>query len=292
MPERSIIVTAADAGFFGLLRDLVDSIAAQRNRDEATLAVFDLGLTESQRAWLAARVDLVVEPGWDLRVPDSRRAQPHWRAFTVRPFLPRYFPDHDVLIWLDADVWLQDWRAIRLYRAGARLSGFALTPQTDRAYVSPPDLVAHRFRRYKQAFGMEIARAMRDAQELNAGAFAGRPDSKVWATWARRLQEAIDRSGGAPLSDQTAFNVALYGDRLSTQLLPAICNWQCHQALPVWDEKRRLYCEPFLPFEPISLLHLTHWTKDRSHKVATLQGGRREMSLRYPRAGADMPAPD
>lgn len=292
MPERSIIVTAADAGFFGLLQDLLDSIAAHRPDESTDLAVFDVGLTDSQRAWLAARGNRVLEPGWDLQVPARLRAQPHWRAFTVRPFLPRYFPDHDILIWLDADVWLQDWRAIRLYRAGARLSGFALTPQTDRAYVNRPDLVGHRFRRYKHAFDMAVARAMRDAQELNAGAFAGRPDSRVWAVWARRFQDVIDRTGGAELSDQTAFNVALYADRLPTQLLPATCNWQCHQARPVWDEKRGLFCEPFLPFEPISILHLTHRTKDRSFPIATLQGNRREMSLRYPRAGVDGPASD
>ena len=52
---------------------------------------------------------------------------------TARPFLPRYFPDHDVYLWIDADCWVQQWDAIALFLRGAQRRPIAVAPEIHRA---------------------------------------------------------------------------------------------------------------------------------------------------------------
>src|SRR3546814_1053768 len=92
------------------------SLDAQKKCREIDIGFFDLGLTAAQRDWVTPRVAKCVVPGWDLDVPETwRSGKLHYRALTVRPFLPQHFPGYDVYIWIDADVWLQDGRGIELY---------------------------------------------------------------------------------------------------------------------------------------------------------------------------------
>ena len=76
----------------------------------------------------------LVEPGWDIDLGSRMELAPHLRAMTARPFLNRYFPDWDIIIWLDADIWVQTPEALLIYVQGAMELGFAATPEVDRSY--------------------------------------------------------------------------------------------------------------------------------------------------------------
>jgi len=283
---QTILVTAADAGFFELLRDLLLSIAAHRppakHGSSAALGVFDLGLTAEQRAWVADRVDHVVEPGWDLVVPEDRRtANPHLRALTVRPFLPRYFPGYENYLWVDADVWLQHWQVVDLYVGAAQRAQLAAATHSDRCYPMKLDVFQYRHRVFAAGFGEAEANDLCFAHHLNAGIFAARGDSPLWAGWAEVFQSAIDASGGRVVNDQTALNYLWHRRGLAVHLLPATCNWQCHLAVPAWRPDLGLFCEPFLPNAVIGAMHLTHRSKDALYQIDGLDGRRRRMMLRY-----------
>ncbi len=115
----------------------------------------------------------------------------------------------------------------------------------------------------------------------------------LWAAWAEVFQIATDASQGKVVNDQTALNYARYRRGLSVHLLPAACNWPCHRAWPAWDPQRRLFCEPYLPHTPLSMLHLTGRTKINLFGVYCLDGQRRRLSFRYPgsaQAAAQQPA--
>lgn len=290
--SSAIIVTAADARFFDLLSDLMLSLEEHGAPHGIDVGLFDLGLTAEQRDWVSPRVARCVEPGWDMDVPDAwRNDRPHLRALTVRPFLPRHFPGYALYIWIDADVWLQDWRGIELYRQGARRSDLAVTPHTDRCYPFAPAVMHYRYRQFEKGYGKAVADALTAQHHLNAGIFAARADSPLWTHWAEAYQEALNRSAGAMTSEQVALNVACHRHRLRTALLPATCNWQCHLALPYWNPESGLFCEPQLPHASISMLHLTYSSKDASHVIRCLDGSSRRMFLHRRRAETDPPVP-
>jgi lipopolysaccharide biosynthesis glycosyltransferase len=285
--SSAIIITAADAGFFGLLCDLMLSLEAQKKSREIDVGFFDLGLTAAQRDWVTPRVTKCVEPGWDFDVPQTWRSdKPHYRALTVRPFLPQHFPGYDVYIWIDADVWLQDWRGIELYSLGAQKSDLAAAPHTDRCYPFKPAVARYRHHLFEQGYGKSAADALTPQQYMNVGVFAARADSPLWHPWAEAYQEALNRSAGAMFSEQIALNYACYGSRLRVELLPAVYNWQCHLAVPSWDPASQLFCEPYLPHAPISMVHLTYTSKNQAYDIRCLDGRSRSMSLRRPPADA------
>ena len=60
-----------------------------------------------------------------------------FKAQFARPFLPRHFPGYETYLWIDADAWLQDWRAVELYVAAACGDRLAITPG-DRPRLQAP----------------------------------------------------------------------------------------------------------------------------------------------------------
>lgn len=281
--SSTLIVTSANARFFRLLAGLMLSIEQHQGERKAEVAFLDIGLTPAQRDWLAPRIVQSMEPGWDLELPAAlRREQPHLRALTARPFLPRYFPGYDAYLWIDADVWLQDWRGVELYSLGAQAADIAATPHTDRAYTFNRALPRFTYQQFVDGYGKAVADALSPRQHLNAGIFAARADSPLWARWAEAYRQAITASGGGMISDQTSLNYACHHAGLRMQLLPALYNWQSHLAVPLWNPRLGKFCEPHLPHAPLSMLHLTHKTKDQVYDIGGLDGQLRKMTLQNP----------
>src|SRR5438105_511276 len=115
-----------------LLTDTVLSIRAQCRG--TAIGILDFGLASEQREWLAGRVTHLVRPGWDVDFPDRERTPETRKAQLSRPFLRRHFPGYETYLWIDADAWVQDWRAVELYLAAAGRDKLAVTPEIDRAY--------------------------------------------------------------------------------------------------------------------------------------------------------------
>jgi lipopolysaccharide biosynthesis glycosyltransferase len=125
-----IIVSAANNAYFDLLSDLISSI--REHNSSIPIGVLDVGLDEAQRVALATRVDAVETPMWDYSFASSPES--HLRAMTARPFLPKYFPDYDTIMWMDADTWVQRWEAVEAYFHGADKRGLAISQEMHRSY--------------------------------------------------------------------------------------------------------------------------------------------------------------
>jgi hypothetical protein len=285
---RTLICTAANETFAALLRGLVLSLQQWQPRPYTSLACLDVGLGPETRAWLAARAAHVVEPGWDLPVATPLRAeQPHLRAITARPFLPRYFPGYDVYLWIDADAWVQERFAIDWYLAVATGGRLAITPQVDRAYRHTPHLIGWRTRRLQSYFGPEGAAHALWETYFNSGVFALRADAPHWRAWGAAFKQGLESTNGTLCDDQTALNYALWVRQLPVGPLPAVCNWLCHLALPLFDTDRSRFYTPAFPHRVIGIQHLTAKTKDVS--VAPSGGeGTRAVSLRFPGAEGEL----
>lgn len=299
MTKPFIIISAGDAKYFPLLRACLSSIRDKAQGRDVPLGVLDLGLEDSQRQWLAGIGASIVKPGWDIELKRSHALPEHYKALTARPYLPRYFPGHDLYMWLDADAWVQDWRAIELFRRGAAAGAIACVPEMDRSYRN----FFHAWQEfhdvihasYREAFGEETATEMVRHPLINSGAFALRAGSPSWAVWAKLIAEGLTQTDNF-LTEQNALNIAIYRHGIDSHFLPVTCNWAAHHSTPAWDTTRGCFVEPCLPHQKIGILHLTVWTKDQ-HEIDVVQlggpddGQAKPMSLRYggPPGGASAP---
>jgi hypothetical protein len=282
--ERMLIVSGADRGYFPLLRDTVLSIQAQR--PQASIGILDVGLEPEQQQWLAARVAHLVRPGWDIDFPQRDHTPESRKAQFARPFLPRHFPGYDTYLWIDADAWLQDWRAIELYGTAAGRDKLAITPEIDRAYkrhYKRPKLFGTTlaWKNYREAFGWRAADRLGRNPMVNCGVFALHRDAPHWQAWARIIAQVARRTRFFYV-EQTALNYVIFAEHLAVNFLPAYCNWMPGDAAPAFDAARGLFVEPYAPHEVIGIMHLAGPDqKTQVFRLNCLDGGEVETSLRY-----------
>lgn len=281
--RRTVIVTASDANYISYLDGLLSSIEAHRPIDSGVeIMLLDAGLTPSQLSELSRRVQRIVAPEWHLDFPD-RASRPGWfRALCARPFLPRYAEGYDLILWVDADCWLADWRAIDLLIRGSMKGQLAIVPELHRAYGYLYNRGRARQTVYECAsagWGEEVGARLTTLPILNAGVFAMECTARHWEVYAALLNEGVQKTTHS-LVEQCALNIAVYRERCPVHLLPAWCNWICYHAAPVVDRQRRCLCEMYLPYEKLSLVHLTG-QKGVAEPLATTDGQQVESRLDY-----------
>jgi hypothetical protein len=279
-----IIVSAADSGYFALLRDAVLSVRALN--PGVPLGVLDLGLAPDQLAWLASQAAQVVKPGWDVEFPGRERMPETFKAQVARPFLPRHFPGYGMYFWLDADAWLQEWRAVELYCRAAGTGKLAIALELDRAYkrhYKRPKLLGRNlvWKTYREAFGWRVADRLGRNPTANCGVFALHREAPHWVVWVRLMTQVLQRTRFF-YAEQIALNYAIFGERLPADFLPAYCNWAVGDALPAFDPARGLFVEPYTPHEVLGVMHLAGPDqKSGVFRLDRLDGGTVETSLRY-----------
>jgi hypothetical protein len=267
-----------------LLRDSVASVRALC-RDVA-IGILDLGLTAEQRAWLRQQDAALVSPGWDVEFPGRNDSPNTFKAQVARPFLPRHFPGYAMYLWLDADTWVQDWRAVELYCTAAGCDRLAITLEIDRAYKRhykrpKPFGWTLAWKNYRQAFGWRVADRLGRNPTANVGVFALHRDAPHWEAWRRIMTGVLQRTRFF-FAEQIALNYAIFGEGLPANFLPAYCNWAVGDAAPAFDAVRGLFVEPYAPYEVIGVLHLAgREQKNRAFRLDRLDGGTVETSLRY-----------
>ena len=288
------IVSAADARFFELLRNLVRSIRRQARGCDAALHVLDVGLSQEQREELA-QLGVVLETARnDFGVKITDGMPPHVLALLSRAWLPEYFPGFDAYLWIDADAELQDWRSVELYVEGARRGALAITPEADRAYALPriklrlgrPWKIKHwLYERSRNVYSREDVQLLANRNVLNCGVFALARDAPHWDAWRESFDAALARGHHARWiegGDQLSLCHAVYTRDLPVELLPAWCNWSCIHALPAVDPETGLLVEPYLPHAVLSIVHAVGMTAEQAtqpRSLVALDGSRVERPL-------------
>jgi len=300
----NVVITASDKEYFSLLQDLVLSFNQNISSSEIDFCVLDLGLAPSQLEWLSGRVHEVRTAEWDFDFGFLGSTPGRLKGFTVKPFLPRYFPGYRHYIWIDADAWIQSAEAIDLLIAGASTGTMAVIPELDRGY--PSSVSRAKVRTFSRVpllhgsirgvrtwmrtglgrrYGRKIANETLFMPVINSGVFALRGDSPYWHEWAESYRQAKTESA-ADLRDQIPLNHAIYTGRIKISPLPAWCNWICDLALPLWDAGNGVFVEPSLPHHPIGIMHLLGESKRRPLKVRCLDGDVTDRTLGFSPKGA------
>tara|TARA_B110000977_G_scaffold676_1_gene935 strand:- start:45 stop:944 length:900 start_codon:yes stop_codon:yes gene_type:complete len=298
--KKNVIISLADANYFELVNELVDSIKNHKQSENVAICIMDAGLKSEQIEILDKKVDIIKKAEWDIEVSSSKVKDREWLKSQVsRAFLPRYFPGYDKYLWIDADAWVNSWYAIELYFKGCDDKKLAIATSADRAYgrVLRADWFFRSFARiksqnYKHAkssgFSEKIAREVALKPHLNIGVFALESNAPHWEVWQKNLKKALS-SGKIWGSEQIAMNITIYSDKLDVEILPAYCNWTLIEALKL-DEKRNTLVEPYLPNHEIGIVHFAGKNNDEIRnnkefvsKIQSTEGKVIEKKLRFNR---------
>ena len=266
---RIAIATAANDIYYGSLQHLIRSLngitAASRPGDFA-IHIYDVGLTAAQRAELAQAGHTLINPGWDVDVSPWKGVPEWFKAMTARPFLPKYVTNADVIVWIDADIWVQDQDMLYDFVRVAQGGEFAVCLELERSYDNlfmrnaSKEIYHDNLLKY---YGESVANRLIHLPMMNCGAFALQPGHALWGLWQTTMQGAIKKHCSNFL-EQTALNMAVYSNNIQPHFLPARHNWMTCHAMPLLDEAAGCFVEPRVPHDKIGLMHLACglWKRD------------------------------
>ena len=300
--KKNVIVSLADANYFPLLDELVDSIKRFKQSEDVAICILDAGLKEDQRDSLSKKVDEIKNAEWDIEVPGYKVKGKEWLKSQVsRAFLPKYFPNYEKYLWIDCDAWVNDWSCVELYfkacddgKLGITQTigpGYKITSKVNWLFGKLALIKSQNFKHaVKSKISYADARKLAFAPHINIGVFSLEKDSKGWSTWQNNLEKTL-KAGNIFGSEGLAINMSVYIDNLETEFLPLNCNWITSNLLPKYDQKQSTFVEPYLPNYKIGIMHLAAgiWKDGKDMRVdktikielETLDKNKIHKSLRY-----------
>ena len=296
MKKDKIIVSSADSKYFFLLKELFLSLDKSGILSDYQFSILDTGLTEEQRFFFLDNSVIIKEAIWNTSVPKFKiLGRDNLKTQVARAYLPDYFEDYKLYIWLDADMWLNDIKSFNLYEKGAFNNKLTIVPQSDRAYVKnanvewlfgfPKKIKTINYKNISKSISKSLGRKYAFHSTLNAGAFAINDNVNIWKCFQKNIKLAA-KKGRIFGTDQVALALSIYEDGLPSEFLPAYCNWMCEFNMPKFDSENGQFVEPYIPNHPITLVHLAGLNDIRLDKnilsdVETLDGLQIKKSLRF-----------
>ena len=265
--KKNVIVSLADANYFPLLDELVDSIKRFKHSESVAICILDAGLKQDQKDSLLKKVDKIKNAEWDIEVPDHKVKGKEWLKSQVsRAFLPKYFPNYEKYLWIDCDAWVNDWSCVELYfkacddgKLGITQTigpGYKITSKVNWLFGKLALIKSQNFKHaVKSKISYADARKLAFAPHINIGVFSLEKDSNGWSIWQNNLEKAL-KAGNIFGSEGLAINMSVYIDDLETEFLPLNCNWITSNLLPKYDQKQSTFVEPYLPNYKIGIMHL------------------------------------
>ena len=300
--KKNVIVSLADANYFELLNELVDSIKKFKQSKDIAICILDAGLSEQQKDILSKKVDEIKSAEWDINVPAFKVKGREWLKSQVsRAFLPKYFPSYEKYLWIDCDAWVNSWDSVELYfkacddgKLGITQTlgpGYKIISKVNWLFGKIAVIKSQNFKHaIKSKIGVVKARKLAFAPHINIGVFSLEKNSPGWTSWQKNLEQTL-KSGNIFGSEGLAINMSVYIDELETEFLPLNCNWIASNLLPKFDEIKDPFVEPYLPNYEIGIMHLAAgiWDGDKDMrldkevkiKIETVQKRLLSKSLRF-----------
>ena len=265
--KKNVIVSLADANYFPLFEELINSINRFEESANVAICILDAGLTQNQKDKISDKVEEIKNAEWDIEVPKYKIKQKEWLKSQVsRAFLPKYFPNYEKYLWIDCDAWVNDWSSVELYfkacnngKLGITQTlgpGYKITSKVNWLFGKLAIIKSQNFKHaIKSKIGYDKARKLAFAPHINIGVFSLEKNSKAWDVWQNNLSKTL-KAGNIFGSEGLAINMSVYIDDLETEFLPLNCNWITSNLLPKFDEQKEIFVEPYLPNYKIGIMHL------------------------------------
>ena len=296
MSKKKIIISSSDDNYFFLIKELHLSLKNNGILDEYDFAILDTGLDQKQKNYFKDHNVIIRTAEWNVEVPKYKiLGRENLKTQVARAFLPDYFDNYKLYIWLDADMWLNDIESFYFYEKGALNDKLTIVPQSDRAYVKnanvewlfgfPKKVKTINYKNISKSISRSLGRKYAFHSTLNAGAFAINDNINIWKCFQKNIRLAA-KKGRIFGTDQVALALSVYEDGLPAEFLPAYCNWMCEFNMPKFDNNKSQFVEPYIPNHPIALVHLAGLDNIRQDKnilsnIETLDGLQIKKSLRY-----------
>ncbi len=297
MSEKITFVSASDHNYYPMLREWVHSVRRFPESKDMDICILDAGMTKDQIEALRPHVTKIIQPEWPKKIPARRiKGREYYKACVCRPFLMDYFPGYDLYFWMDADTWVQDWRGVERFIEGGRRKKITLTSQSDRAYPKgmrvkwlgswPFKARSFYFSNARKAFGIKTAKEIFPYHVVLAGAFCMHKDAPHWNKWQELIIKALEK-GKVFTAEQLTLGIMTHLEKgYPAEVLPAYLHWLC-EFKPLWDSEKQIFVEPYIPHEPIGILHLSGFDEIRVNRAATTDfettaGGKIDYTYRYP----------
>jgi len=293
--NKVTIVTASDDRYAPLLYELIRSIRDKPESSGIDISVIATGMSQHLAELFSGLADNLVDGHWTIKISKWRFRNREWlQGRAAKPYLPDYFPGYDTYLWIDADAWVADWRAIELILEGCRDGSLAMGYDEADTNFYPGELTWYlgclpviqtycmkHLRRSRMP--RRILKEIGMARPLNSGVFALRAEAVHWTSIQRHF-ETLTRHGRIYGSNQLAYVMAVHLDNLPFNRLPAWCNFMGE---PVLEAGTHRLLMPHLPHEPVGIMHLAGRDNLRSSPHANitlhdLDGQTRTSNLRYP----------
>ena len=217
--KKNVIVSLADANYFPLLDELINSIKKFKESENIAICVLDAGLTQDQKDLLSKKVDEIKKADWDIEVPEFKVKGKEWLKSQVsRAFLPKYFPNYDKYLWIDCDAWVNDWECVELYFKACNNGKLGITQTLGPGYkiISKVNwlfgkLAIIKSQNFKHAvkskIGFDKARKLAFAPHINIGVFSLEKNSDGWKSWQDNLFQTL-KAGNIFGSEGLAINMS------------------------------------------------------------------------------------
>jgi len=278
--KKNVIVSLADANYFELLNELIDSIKSFEKSKDTAICILDAGLTSEQKMILSKKVDEIKSAEWDIEVPAFKVKGKEWLKSQVsRAFLPKYFQNYEKYLWIDCDAWVNDWTSVELYfkacengKLGITQTlgpGYKIMSKVNWLFGKVAIIKSQNFKHaLKSKIGLSKARKLAFAPHINIGVFSLEKNSPGWKSWQKNLDQTL-KSGNVFGSEGLAINMSVYLDDLETEFLPLNCNWIASNLLPKFNELENTFVEPYLPNYKIGIMHLAAgiWDGDKDMRL-------------------------
>ena len=201
--KKNVIVSLADANYFPLLEELINSIKRFKGSENVAICILDAGLKQEQKEKLLKKVDEIRSAEWDIEVPGYKVKDKEWLKSQVsRAFLPKYFPKYEKYLWIDCDAWVNDWNCIELYfkacnngKLGITQTigpGYKITSKVNWLFGKLAIIKSQNFKHaVKSRIGYDKARKLAFAPHINIGVFSLEKNSKGWGIWQNNLLQTL-----------------------------------------------------------------------------------------------------
>ena len=290
--RKIAIVTASDTPYLPLLEGMLASIGGGGGLAQFDLGILDLGLTDGDKDRIRTHKANAnfVKAEWRRIFPGIDKAPEYKKVFVSKPFIPDLFPGYDGYVWVDADIWFQDARAIDDYVEAGEKTGAAFSFESHPSYRQPRkvrklEVFGKTFIRgvklpllnmVRAMFGSKVAAEVGIPPGLNSGLFYMAAGAPVWQAWQETLRAADLRRQHrrAQICDQTCLQVALIQCKLPYAIMPATHNWLPVRSPPLIDGETFALLDPAWPHPPIKAVHLITGSHAREFDLPVTDGRR------------------
>jgi hypothetical protein len=280
---RVAAFTACNQRFFPLLEGMFESLFLQINKglkriDWFSLCVFQEGLTPAQIEKLN---DYGVK-NVDVSTFDLAKPYPAYRdsltefpvSYGIRPLLPQFAENVDAIIWIDADIWFQDHRAVEdaIWSLHFNIDVCAVPVEGRISSYKTPGMIEIVKNTFAGFFGHEACAKFGEFPVLNMGFWGAKPSSSLWSLWQNNMNQALEITGGNLRFgiEESAFNYTIYKNEMPFVPLPHVYNCSVKEIKDKYALIDGQLCMAMVPFEKISAVHLSNNVKWKPQNVPIL----------------------